>query len=65
MLIAHAHSLQLKFGLYTARSPTTCQRLAGSCHHEDVDAAAWAAMGVDYVKDDSCGRCRTNSSGTH
>ena len=63
MLIAHVHSLNLKFGLYTARSRTTCQRLAGSCQHEEVDAAAWSAMGVDYVKDDSCGRCRTNSSG--
>ena len=51
------HSLGLKAGLYTAKGPTTCAGYAASCNHEQIDAAQWAAWGVDYVKDDSCSTC--------
>lgn len=28
--------------------------------HEQVDALQYAAWGVDYLKDDSCGECRSD-----
>ena len=57
-VIDHVHGTGLKFGLYTARSHATCAGFAASCMHEAVDAAQYAAWGVDYLKDDSCGGCR-------
>jgi len=48
------HALGFKAGLYTSKSPLTCQKRAASCGHEAVDAATWASWGVDYVKEDSC-----------
>lgn len=56
-VIDYIHSLDLKFGLYTSKSPFTCAKFAGSCNHTDVDARQYADWGVDYVKDDSCGTC--------
>ena len=44
-------------GLYTARANHTCARFAASCGHELTDIKQWAAWGVDYMKDDSCGSC--------
>ena len=60
-LIQYAHAKRLKFGLYTARASTTCQRMAGSCNHEQVDAKQFAEWKLDYLKDDSCGRCRASN----
>ena len=60
-VIDHVHSKKLKFGLYTALDNTTCGGFAGSCMHESVDAQQYAVWKVDYVKDDSCGKCRGDS----
>ena len=46
-LIQYAHAKRLKFGLYTARASTTCQRMAGSCNHEQVDAKQFAEWKLD------------------
>eukprot|EP01043_Picozoa_sp_COSAG02_P001705 COSAG02_NODE_36_length_48934_cov_144.851029_30_plen_270_part_00 len=61
-VIRYVHKLGLRFGLYTARASTTCQRMAGSCMHESVDAAQYAAWNLDYLKDDSCGHCRASNA---
>ena len=45
----YVHSLGLKFGLYTAQAHSTCGQKAGSCGFENIDAAAYAAWGVDYL----------------
>ena len=47
----------MKVGLYTTRANRSCAGFAGSCQHEVVDVNEWAAWGVDYIKDDSCGSC--------
>ena len=60
---AAIHAKGLKLGLYTARAPHTCAGFAASCHRERVDIAQWAAWGVDYMKDDSCGNCRAVPGG--
>ena len=54
-LIAYVHSKGLKFGIYTARGSTTCLGRPGSDSHEQQDADTYAAWGVDYLKEDSCG----------
>ncbi len=51
----YVHSKGLKFGIYTARGSQTCLGRAGSDMHEALDAATFAAWGIDYVKEDSCG----------
>ena len=53
-LAAQAHRRGLLFGLYTARGPRTCCGKAGSYGHEELDAATYAAIGVDYLKNDGC-----------
>ena len=58
---SYIHSLGLNSGIYTARGPVTCARLAASCGHEVQDAANWAAWGVDFVKDDACSVCPNRS----
>ena len=55
----HIHGLGLKLGLYTARAVRTCGSRSGSCKNEVVDAQRLANWTVDYLKDDSCGGCRT------
>lgn len=54
-LISYVHSKGLKFGIYTARGSTTCLGRPGSDSHEQQDADTYAAWGVDYLKEDSCG----------
>ena len=51
----YVHSLNLSFGIYSARGSLTCLGRPGSDGHEEQDAALWASWGVDYVKEDSCG----------
>jgi len=48
----------LQLGVYTSMSYETCTarwHFPGSRGFEAVDAAAWAAAGVDWVKADGCG----------
>ncbi len=51
-VVDYVHSLGSTFAIYTARSNLTCAGFAASCGHEAIDAAQYAAWGVDYVKDD-------------
>lgn len=48
------HSKGLKLGLYTSAGPKTCGGFLGSYEHEDIDAATYAAWGVDLLKYDWC-----------
>ena len=49
------HSKGMKFGIYTDRGTQTCGGRAGAFGYEEQDAAFYAANGIDYVKEDSCG----------
>ena len=51
----YIHSRQMLFGIYTARGSSTCMGRPGSDSHETIDAQTFAAWGVDYLKEDSCG----------
>jgi len=53
-LAAYVHGKGLKFGLYTAATPSTCSGFAGSGGHEEQDARSYADWGVDYVTADWC-----------
>ncbi len=50
---AYLHARGLQLGIYTAPHATTCGGYTGSLGHEAVDAAAFAAWGVDAVKLDA------------
>jgi alpha-galactosidase len=57
-LAAKVHASGLQLGAYTAISYETCTarwHFPGSRGFEAVDAANWAAAGVDFVKADGCG----------
>ena len=60
--VDYVHARGLRFGIYTARAELTCGKRAGSCGHEAQDAAFFAAHAIDYVKDDACGPCGSDSS---
>lgn len=58
----YLHSRGLRFGLYASPGTQTCAQLTGtypgrtgSIGHEERDARAFAAWGVDYLKYDWCG----------
>lgn len=53
-LADYVHSRGLKFGLYSAAGPRTCQGRSGSRGHEVQDAQTYASWGVDYLKYDWC-----------
>jgi alpha-galactosidase len=53
-LAAYAHQNGLKLGLYTDRGTATCMGRTGSQGFEAIDAATYAAWGIDYLKEDSC-----------
>lgn len=55
--IAFIHSLNLSAGLYTARGTRTCCGFAGACGYEESDAAWYASLGIDLLKDDACSNC--------
>ena len=59
--IAFIHSLGLKAGLYTARGTHTCDGFAGACDHEGQDALWYASKSIDYLKDDDCSACGSDS----
>ena len=54
-LADYAHARGLKFGLYSSNSPNTCDGRPGSFGYETLDAATYAAWGVDLLKYDNCG----------
>ncbi|KAK2590681.1 hypothetical protein QQS21_011641 [Conoideocrella luteorostrata] len=48
------HAMDLKFGIYSTAGTLTCAGYPASLEHEDIDAADFAAWGVDYLKYDNC-----------
>ena len=48
------HAAGFKFGIYTDRGTKTCGGRPGSLGHEQLDASTFAAIGVDFLKEDSC-----------
>ncbi|MGA3324641.1 MAG: glycoside hydrolase family 27 protein [Terriglobia bacterium] len=54
-LADYIHSKELKLGLYSAPSKTTCGGRPGSFGHEEQDAQTYAEWGIDYLKYDLCG----------
>ncbi|KAG8828620.1 hypothetical protein FRB91_006523 [Serendipita sp. 411] len=48
------HSLGLLLGIYGDAGTATCAGYPGSLGYEDIDAATFAAWGVDYLKYDNC-----------
>ncbi|KAI5791901.1 alpha-galactosidase [Geopyxis carbonaria] len=48
------HAKGLKFGIYGDAGLETCAGYPGSLYYEEVDAAAFAEWGVDYLKYDNC-----------
>jgi alpha-galactosidase len=54
-LADYVHSRGLKLGIYTDAGTEDCDGGGpGSRNHEEIDAATFAAWGVDYVKEDWC-----------
>lgn len=53
-LADYIHSKGLKLGIYSSPGPKTCADYEGSFKHEEQDAKAYAAWGVDYLKYDWC-----------
>jgi alpha-galactosidase len=53
-LADYVHAKGLKFGLYSDAGARTCEGRPGSNGYEAVDAAQYAAWGVDYLKYDWC-----------
>jgi alpha-galactosidase len=61
-LVDYVHSKGLKFGIYTDAGKEDCDSGApGSLGHEAQDAAAFAAWGVDFVKEDWCNTTGLNA----
>ena len=50
----YMHEKGMKFGLYESSGTMTCQKRAGSLHHEEIDAQDFADWEVDYLKFDNC-----------
>lgn len=53
-LAEYIHGKGLLFGLYSDIGPKTCAGRPGAAGHFDLDAASYAAWGVDYIKVDWC-----------
>jgi alpha-galactosidase len=54
-LADYVHGKGLKIGIYSSPGPNTCAGYEGTYGHEDQDARAYAAWGIDYLKYDWCG----------
>jgi alpha-galactosidase len=54
-LADYVHGRGLKIGIYSSPGPNTCAGYEGSYAHEQQDARAFAAWGIDYLKYDWCG----------
>jgi alpha-galactosidase len=48
------HGLGLKMGIYSSAGTATCAGYPASLGYEDIDAASFAAWGIDYLKYDNC-----------
>ncbi|KAI0525355.1 glycoside hydrolase family 27 protein [Xylaria bambusicola] len=48
------HALGLKIGIYSSAGTRTCAGYPASIGYESIDAATWAAWGIDYLKYDNC-----------
>ena len=53
-LADYVHAKGLKFGIYSDAGARTCEGRPGSNGYEAIDAAQYAAWGVDYLKYDWC-----------
>jgi alpha-galactosidase len=53
-LANYAHSLGLKFGIYSDAGELTCGGYPASLGYEEIDAETFAEWGVDYLKYDNC-----------
>jgi len=53
-LADYVHGKGLRFGLYSDAGARTCEGRPGSNGYETIDAAQYAAWGVDYLKYDWC-----------
>eukprot|EP00729_Bicosta_minor_P007082 gene7082-31882_t len=53
----------MKLGLYTARNTRTCSgQMPGSLGHEQQDAATFAWMGAEFLKNDDCSVIYANAA---
>ncbi|KAL9616886.1 MAG: hypothetical protein Q9160_008275 [Pyrenula sp. 1 TL-2023] len=48
------HAMNLKIGIYSTAGTYTCAGYPASLGFEDIDAADFAAWGIDYLKYDNC-----------
>ncbi|KAI1746086.1 glycoside hydrolase family 27 protein [Xylaria scruposa] len=48
------HDLGFKIGIYSSAGTKTCAGYPASIGYESIDAATWAAWGIDYLKYDNC-----------
>ncbi|KAI1201106.1 glycoside hydrolase family 27 protein [Nemania serpens] len=48
------HALGFKIGIYSSAGTQTCAGYPASIGYESIDAATWAAWGIDYLKYDNC-----------
>lgn len=46
-LAEQIHSMGLKIGIYSSAGTLTCEDYPASIGYEDLDAATWAAWGID------------------
>jgi len=53
-LADYVHARGLKLGIYEDAGTNTCAGFPGSLGHEQADAQAFAAWGIDYLKYDNC-----------
>lgn len=54
----YLHQRGLKLGIYSCVGSMTCTKHPGSYEHEFIDAADFAAWGVDFLKYDYCFKCK-------
>ncbi|KAJ5663320.1 hypothetical protein N7507_004051 [Penicillium longicatenatum] len=55
------HSKGLKVGIYSDAGIYDCKFYPGSWGYEELDAATYAAWGIDYLKYDNCGGFQANT----
>jgi alpha-galactosidase len=54
VIVDYAHSLDMKFGIYSDVGVYTCQKYPGSSGYFDIDAQTFADWGIDLLKFDDC-----------
>ncbi|KAJ9139177.1 Alpha-galactosidase [Pleurostoma richardsiae] len=53
-LASKVHAMNLSIGIYSTAGTRTCAGYPASLGYEDIDAADFAAWGIDYLKYDNC-----------